>query len=322
MKKKIIILGATGFIGKNLIEYFEKKKEFAIYGTYYKTKFIKSKNTKFIKCNLLSSIQVSKVLKNKDIVIMAAATTSGAKDIIERPYIHVTDNAIMNSVITRSAFDNHSKHIIFLSCTVMYHSSKNKIKESDLNLNNEIYPNYFGGAWMKIFSEKMSEFYSRLGRNKYTVIRHSNVYGPHDKYDLKKSHVFGATITKVMMSKNGIIDIWGHGKEKRDFLFVEDLCNFIYLAIKKQKTNYEIFNAGYGNLISINNLVKKIAKHVGKKVLLKHDCSKKSLDTNVVLDCKKANLKLGWRVRNTIDNGIKKTLMWYKKNIGIKNNKI
>ena len=71
----------------------------------------------------------------------------------------------------------------------MYRSSKNKIKESDLNLNNEIYPNYFGGAWMKIFSEKMSEFYSRLGRNKYTVIRHSNVYGPHDKFDEKKKMV-------------------------------------------------------------------------------------------------------------------------------------
>tara|TARA_B100000686_G_C16574643_1_gene854769 strand:- start:349 stop:957 length:609 start_codon:yes stop_codon:yes gene_type:complete len=202
----------------------------------------------------------------------------------------------------------------------MYRSSNNKIKETDLNLNNEIYPNYFGGAWMKIFSEKMSEFYSKLGRNKYTIIRHSNIYGPHDKYDLKKSHVFGATIAKIKMSKNGIINIWGHGKEKRDFLFVEDLCNFINLAIKKQKNNYEIFNVGYGNLISINNLVKKIAKHLKKKIILKHDYSKKSLDTNIVLDCKKAELKLGWKIRNTIDNGIKKTLMWYNKNIGIKSN--
>ncbi len=322
MKKKIIVLGSTGFIGKNLVEYFKDKKYFEVYGTYNKTKPIKSKKINYVKCNLLNSAQVNKILKNKDIVIIAAATTSGAKDIIERPYIHVTDNAIMNSIITRSAFDNNCKHIIFLSCTVMYHSSKNKIKENDLNLNNEIYPNYFGGAWMKIFSEKMSEFYSRLGRNKYTVIRHSNVYGPHDKYDLKKSHVFGASITKVLKSKDGIINIWGHGKEKRDFLFIEDLCNFIYLAIKKQKKNYEIFNAGYGKLISINNLTKKIAKHANKKVYLKHDYSKKSLDTNVVLDCKKANQKLRWKVKNTIDNGIKKTLIWYKKNIGIKNNKV
>ena len=175
----------------------------------------------------------------------------------------------MNSIITRSAFDNNCKHIIFLSCTVMYHSSKNKIKENDLNLNNEIYPNYFGGAWMKIFSEKMSEFYSRLGRNKYTVIRHSNVYGPHDKYDLKKSHVFGASITKVLKSKDGIINIWGHGKERERFLIYRRSLQFYIFSNKKQKKNYEIFNAGYGKLISINNLTKKIAKHANKKSIFK-----------------------------------------------------
>ena len=70
MKKKIIILGSSGFIGKNLIEYFEKKKEFILYGTYNKTKPIKSKKTKFIKCNLLNSKRVNDVLKNKDIVII------------------------------------------------------------------------------------------------------------------------------------------------------------------------------------------------------------------------------------------------------------
>ena len=168
---------------------------------------------------------------------------------------------------------------------------------------------------MKVFSEKMSEFYSRLGRNKYTIVRHSNVYGPHDKFDLKKSHVFGATITKVATSKAGVIDIWGHGKEKRDFIFIWDLCNFIYLAIKKQKHVFEIFNVGNGNLISINDLVKKIGKYLGKKIILKHDLSKKSLDTNVKLNCNKAKKLLGWKIKNSLDDGIKKTLIWYKKNI-------
>ncbi len=315
MRKKVIILGSTGFIGKNLVEFFAKKKNYIVYGTYNKTKPKKIKNAKFIKCNLLDQKKVNHVLKNIDIVIIAAATTSGAKDIVERPYIHVTDNAIMNSIITRSAYDNKCNHVIFLSCTVMYHSSKKSIKETDLNLNKDFYPNYFGGAWMKVFSEKMSEFYSRLGKNKYTIVRHSNVYGPHDKYDLKKSHVFGATITKVATSKTGVIDIWGHGKEKRDFIYIWDLCNFIYLAIKKQKHIFEIFNVGNGNLISINDLVKKIGKNLRKKIILKHDLSKKSLDTNVKLNCNKAKKLLGWKNKNSLDDGIKKTLIWYKKNI-------
>ena len=55
-------------------------------------------------------------------------------------------------------------------------------------------PQYFGAGWTKVYIEKMCEFYSRIGDTKYTVMRHSNVFGPHDKFDLEKSHVFGATI--------------------------------------------------------------------------------------------------------------------------------
>lgn len=311
--KKMLILGGSGFIGKNLSEFFSKKK-IRVISTYHRNKPKKIKGVRFVKCNLLNKKQVDKILKNIDILIISAATTSGAKDIIERPYIHVTDNVIMNAIITRSAFDNKIPRVIFMSCTVMYKSQKNKIKENSLSLDEEFYPNYFGGAWMKVYTEKACEFFSRFNFNQYTIIRHSNIYGPHDKFDLKKSHVFGASVTKVLRNKNGIVNIWGDGKEKRDLLFIEDLCHFVDLAIKKQKKRFEIFNVGYGKLISINDLVMKIAKIAKLKIKVKHDKTKKSLKTNVVLNCNKANKILGWKVQNTIDQGIKKTLAWYNKN--------
>ena len=62
MKKKIIILGSTGFIGRNLLEYFAKKNDYVVYGTYNKKKPKKIKNVKFFKCNLLKAQKVSKVL--------------------------------------------------------------------------------------------------------------------------------------------------------------------------------------------------------------------------------------------------------------------
>ena len=79
----------------------------------------------------------------------------------------------------------------------------------------------------KVYVEKMCEFFSRLGKTKHTVLRHSNMYGPHDKYDLEKSHVFGATVTKVMNSTDGKVNVWGTGEEKRDLLYVGDLVDFI-----------------------------------------------------------------------------------------------
>ena len=137
-KKKILICGATGFIGKNAILHFSNKKQYKIYATYHIQKKIKIKNVSWIKANLINQNEVDKVLKNKDIVIQAAATTSGSKDIINTPEVHVTDNAIMNSVIMRSAYKFKIKHLIFFSCTVMYPHSNKYLNEKSIKNNNKI----------------------------------------------------------------------------------------------------------------------------------------------------------------------------------------
>ena len=136
-KNKILVLGASGFIGKNIAMYFSKNKNFNVTGTYLDNK-TNIKNVKMIKCNLTNRNETDRVIKGSDIIIQAAATTSGAKDIIEKPYIHVNDNAIMNSMVTRSAYDNKVSHLIVFSCTVMYHSSNKPIKEIDFNPNKAI----------------------------------------------------------------------------------------------------------------------------------------------------------------------------------------
>ena len=313
MKKKLVILGGSGFIGKNMVFFFSKKKKYKIIATYLNNK-PKINNVKFVKCDLTKKENVDKIIKGSNIIIQAAATTSGAKDIVNKPYIHVNDNAIINSMVTRSAFDHNVEHLIVFSCTVMYNSSYNLLKEKDFNPNKEMYPNYFGAGWMKVFVEKMCEFYSRLGRNKYTIIRHSNIYGPHDKFDLEKSHVFGATINKVCDKKNKIINVWGKGEEIRDFLYVSDLVNFVNICIKKQKSKYALYNVGSGKALSVNDLIKKIMMSLKKSIPIKHDLSKKSLKTRIILDCSKAKKELGWFPKVSLKKGIKKTIKWYLKN--------
>ena len=90
-----------------------------------------------------------------DIIIQAAATTSGARDIVNKPYIHVTDNAIMNSLLFRWAFEKRVRQVIFFSCTVMYPSSEVALVEQDFDANRELYEKYFGVGWTKVYIEKM-----------------------------------------------------------------------------------------------------------------------------------------------------------------------
>src|SRR3989337_2775069 len=257
-KKKVLICGATGFIGRNIAESLMKREDMEVFGTYLNSKPMSDPKIKMLKTDLTNRDDVNRVVEGMDIIIQAAATTAGAKEIVSKPYYHVTDNAIMNSLIFRAAFEKKVSHLLFFSCTVMYQPGDIPVKEGDFDANKEIFPAYFGVGWTKVYIEKMCEFYSKIGNTKYTVIRHSNIYGPYDKFDLERSHVFGATMTKVMTARYGKITVWGSGEEERDLLYVSDLVNFVELAIEKQKSKFELYNVGYGTSISIDNLVKKI----------------------------------------------------------------
>jgi GDP-L-fucose synthase len=314
--KNILICGATGFIGRNLLDYYYNQGNYNIRATHFKRPIVEEYDgVEWVNCDLRDPKQVQEVVKGIDIILQFAATTTGAKDILSKPYIHVTDNAVINSLLLREAFEQDIKHFVFPSCTIMYQRSEQAIKETDFNSSEEIQPFYFGAGYTKVYLEKMCEFYSRLGKTKHTVIRHSNMYGPYDKYDLEKSHVFGATITKVMTSEDGKINVWGTGEEKRDLLYVSDLVDFVDLALNKQTTPYELFNVGIGKGIRIKDLVSKIIYHSGRDLKIVHDLSKPSLPTSLFLDCSRAEELLDWKPKHTLDNGIIKTLNWYKDNV-------
>lgn len=316
MKRKILVCGATGFIGRNIAESFSKRDDLEVYGTHHKSEPLDNPRIKMVQADLTNKEDVNRVLKGIDIIIQAAATTSGAKDIVTKPYYHVTDNAIMNSLIFRTAYKYKVSHVVFFSCTVMYQSSDTPVKETDFDANHEIFSEYFGVGWTKVYIEKMCEFYSRIANTKYTVLRHSNIYGSYDKYDLEKSHVFGATMAKVIAAEEGgNIVVWGTGEEGRDLLYVSDLVSLVEAAIEKQKSNFEIFNAGCGYPTSVKDLVQKIIAHSGKNVSSKHDITKPTIKITLCLDSTKARHILGWTPRVPLDEGIKKTMQWYEKNV-------
>ena len=315
-KKTVLVCGATGFIGRNICETLSKNKEYRVVGIYNKRPKYESPEIDWIKADLTIKSEVDKALEGVDIIVQAAATTSGSKDIVLRPYIHVTDNAVMNSLIFRAAFEQEVQHVLFFSCTVMLESSPEPQTEEAYDANTELHPRYFGVGHTKLYIEKMCDFYSKLGETKYTAVRHTNIYGPHDKFDLEKSHVFGASITKVLSAEEGSsISVWGTGEEERDLLYVDDLTDFVLRAINKQKSKYSLYNCGYGSAISIRDLVRKIISISNKKINIEHDLSQPTIMTSLSLNCNKAKKELGWQPDTSLDKGIEQTISWWKKNV-------
>jgi GDP-L-fucose synthase len=314
MKIKILICGATGFIGRNMTHYFAENGKYDVHAVHFTRPSYFCEGVTWHQVDLRDSQAVNELVQGMDIIIQAAATTSGAKDIVNRPYIHVTDNAVMNSLLFRAAFDAKVKHVIFFSCSVMYPSSNIPLKESDYNPATPLHPRYFGVGNTKLYIEKMCEFFGGLGGTKFTAIRHSNIYGPFDKFDLEHSHVFGATVTKVMTAENELV-VWGTGEEERDLLYVDDLTHFVELTLEKQQQSHRLYNCGLGKAIPIKDLVHKIITASGKKLAIRHDLAQPTIKTSLCLDYSLAKDELGWEPKITLDEGIKRTIAWWQENI-------
>lgn len=308
------MLGGSGFIGRNCVEHFAKDPEYKVTYTYFtEDPYPEVENAEGFKVNLLDPEQVQWILQDQDIVIQAAATTTGSKDVVEKPYYHVTDNAVMNSYIFRDAVIQKVKHLIFFSCTVMYQPMDKLQTESDWSAQDRIYDKYFGVGNTKVYLENMCDFYSGLGDTKFTAIRHSNVFGPYDKYDLDKCHVVPAFVNKVINAED-TLDVWGSGGASRDIIYIDDLVNFVDKAIRKQESKYELFNCGLGKAYSIRELASMIMDVNDKELELKFDPSKPDIPTTVIIDSTKAKNILGWEHKTDIKEALKKTSEWYKQN--------
>ena len=312
--KKVLICGATGFVGRNMLDSFIKNDNYDVRAVWNKRTDLTEvyrEGVEWVHADLTKKHDVKDVFNGGiDIVLQYAAVTSGAKDIVSKPHIHVTDNAVMNSLLMREAFENKVEHFIFPSCSIMYQSNDDLIKESDFNESTTINKNYYGAGNTKVYLEKMCKFYSSLGETKFTVLRQSNIYGDYDKFDLERSHVFAASIVKVVES-NGEVNVWGDGEEERDLLHVSDLVNCIHDILKYQKTKYELINVGYGKSVKISYLVEKILDIYSRHGYIKYDTTKPTIKTKVGLDIEKAQRLFKWTPKTTLDAGIKKTIDFY-----------
>jgi nucleoside-diphosphate-sugar epimerase len=315
MKKTMLICGADGFIGKNALDFF--KDEYEILAVVFQPtpKRGKVEGVDYISGDLRDESFVKLLFKDNhfDVVLQCAATTTGSKDVVERPYVHVTDNVVMNAWIFREATLAGVSHVLFPSCTVMYQPKDEPQSEDDWSSEDEIYGNYFGVGNMKVFNEKMCDFYSRIGTTKFTAFRHSNVYGPYDKFDLDKCHVVPAFVNKVINATD-TLEIWGTGKASRDVIYIDDLIEFIDLCIKNQDSKYELYNCGAGKAYSILELAQTVMDINGKSLEVKMDTSKPDIPTTVILNCDKAKNELGWKPHTDIKEGLMKTCQWYQKN--------
>lgn len=306
---RVLVCGATGFIGRNLATALCRRADLDVTAVFHRQPPFVLDHLAWRQGDLRSPSDAARLVDGMDVVIQAAAATSGAGDTVRAPHLHVTDNAVMNSVLLRAVHDAHVGRFLFFSCSIMYSPRAEPVRETDFTPGDALLDPYFGAAWTKVYIEQMCEFYARLGRTRCTIVRHANVYGPYDKFDLQRSHVFGATITKVLEGEGPIV-VWGDGSEGRDLIHVDDLARFVEAALDRKGPPCEVFNVGSGTLVSVADLVHRIRRLAQVDRAIEFDRRAPTINVSVCLDSRKAYEALGWRPDVALDDGIVRTLGW------------
>ena len=309
--KKILITGATGFIGTNFVKILSKKNK--VTGIYNKRlPRIKNKNIKYLKCDLQNLTKTKKIFSKFDIIFHAAGAVSAAKMTNDNPISAITTNLILTARVLEAAMvSNVKKILIFSSGVTGYPYKKTNLTENDFWKNSP--PNiYFGYGWMRRYLEILSEFVNSKSSSKVYICRPSAVYGEFDDFNDNTSHVIPALIKRAINRENPFI-VWGTGNEERDFLYVDDFVKSVIKALNNKKCYGETINIGEGKPVKLKKIIKSINNYLrygnpqfGKAQMRKGEQKK------VFPSIKKASKYLGWKPKINFITGIKKTIKFYK----------
>jgi GDP-L-fucose synthase len=298
---KMIILGSDGFVGKNLSNKLKSQGYCVDNINRSKIDLTNQKDVYdyFINC------------KKNDIVFLAAALVGGIKANMENPYMFLMQNLKIQCNVLDACVKSKIKKMVFLGSSCIYPKNREILKEEDL-LTGELEETNLGYSLAKISGLKICEFANKQFGKNFISLQPSNLYGPGDCFDSNKSHVLSATIKKVIEAKekNEPIKIWGDGKPRREFLYIDDCVDAIIWSIKNIKNTETFLNVGSGEDISIIDLTKKVCDIVDYHPEFIFDETKPNGMMKRLMDSSKIN-RLGWKSKTSLDDGIKKTVEYY-----------
>jgi GDP-L-fucose synthase len=252
-----------------------------------------------------------------DIVIMAAARVGGIGSNNKFPVEFLTENTRIQNNVFEAAHKANVKKLLFLGSSCIYPKyAEQPIKESSL-LSGPLEPTNDAYAIAKIAGVLHIQAYRREYDLGWISVMPTNLYGPHDNFDLETSHVLPALIRKFHDAKNRndtTLTLWGDGTALREFLHVDDLVRAC-LHLLNVYDDFMPINVGFGTDISIKDLADLIAKVSGYSGKILWDETKPNGTPKKLLNSERIR-SFGWKPEVSLEEGLNRTYQWYVENLG------
>ncbi|MDD2653830.1 MAG: GDP-L-fucose synthase [Candidatus Omnitrophica bacterium] len=245
-----------------------------------------------------------------------AARVGGIKANIENPAEFLYDNLMIEANVINASYKHGVKKLLYLGSSCIYPRQCRQPMKEEYLLSGKLEPTNEGYAIAKIAGLKLCSYYNKQYNTNFISLVPPNLYGPNDNFDPKASHVISSLIRKFVEAKNSnskYIELWGTGKARREFLFVEDLADACVYFMEKYdaKDLPEFLNIGSGSDVSIKQLAEIVKEKTGFGGKITWNSSfpdgmpRKLMDSSL-------SKKLGWKAKTNLQEGIAKTIEWYK----------
>ena len=247
-----------------------------------------------------------------DLVYLAAAHVGGIQANASRPADFIRKNLLIQTNVIHEAWAHGAKALVFFgsSCAYPKHAPQ-PIREEHL-LSGPLEPTNDAYAVAKIAGLTMASAYHRQHGFAVVSLMASNLYGPHDSFDLERCHVLPAVLRRLHDAKRSRaprVTLWGTGEPRRELLHVDDAAAAAVLLVERCKGG-EIVNVGRGEDLTIREIAALAKEIVGYEGEILFDRTGPDGTPRKVLDVSRAR-ELGWTARIPLRAGIEETYRWF-----------
>jgi len=303
---KIYVAGHRGLVGSAIVRNLKAKGYTNIIGRTHQ------------ELELTDQVAVREFFEKErpDVVVLAAAKVGGINANNKAPADFAWDNMQVQCNVIKCCHDYKVKKLLFLGSTCIYPKMAAQPIVEDALLTGPLEQTNEAYAIAKISGMQMCKYFKRQYGDNFISCMPTNLYGPHDNYDLKGSHVLPAMIRKfheAKMQNAKSVELWGTGSPLREFLYVDDMADACVFLLENYDGEQHV-NIGTGKELTIRELAELVKKTVGFEGEIVWNSSMPDGTPRKLTDVTKLH-ELGWTHKVELEEGVKLAYEWFKENV-------
>lgn len=303
---KIYVAGHRGLVGSAIVRNLKSKGYTNIIGRTHQ------------ELELTDQQAVRKFFEEErpDVVVLAAAKVGGINANNTTPAEFAYDNMQVQCNVIHCCHIFQVKKLLFLGSTCIYPKMAPQPIPEDALLTGPLEETNEAYAIAKIAGLEMCKFYKRQYGDDFISCMPTNLYGPHDNYDLKGSHVLPAMIRKfheAKLSGAPFVELWGTGTPLREFLYVDDMADACVFLLENYSGEQHV-NIGTGKEITIRELAELVKDVVGYEGEIRWNDKMPDGTPRKLTDVSKLHA-MGWTHKIELEEGVKMAYDWFRENV-------